>query len=213
MLEPADAHALRLEHAHWPLIIMLLLSQLAAGMFLTLAAFGIVDGKGFLRDAAVPATAGFVALNAGLAASVFHLGRPLGAWRFFLGLRTSWMSREILAFGIFAAMAFAATALCWLVPGSSYALTGLVGAAVTGLAAVFTSVMIYADTRRAYWALPLTALRFLRSHGHPGGDGGGGGAWMDRACQRNLSRCPHRINRGWDGGSVVGNVEWSASGR
>jgi formate dehydrogenase iron-sulfur subunit len=158
--EPADAHALRLEHAHWPLIIMLLLSQLAAGVFLTLATLGIAGGQGFLRDAAVPATVGFVALNAGLAASVFHLGRPLGAWRFFLGLRTSWMSREILAFGIFAAMAFAATALCWLVPGSFYALTGLVVAAVTGLAAVFTSVMIYADTRRAYWALPLTAPRF-----------------------------------------------------
>ncbi len=158
--EPADAHALRLEHAHWPLIIMLLFSQLAAGMYLTLAALGISSGEAFLRYAGVPATIGFMGLNAGLAASVFHLGRPLGAWRFFLGLRTSWMSREILAFGIFASMAFAATALCWMVPGSSYALVGLAGAAVVGLAAVFTSVMIYADTRRAYWALPLTAARF-----------------------------------------------------
>ncbi len=40
--EPADAHALRLEHPHWPLIIMLLFSQLAVGMFVTSA----VDGDG-----------------------------------------------------------------------------------------------------------------------------------------------------------------------
>jgi formate dehydrogenase iron-sulfur subunit len=158
--EPADAHALRLEHAHWPLIIMLLLSQLAAGVFVILAGMGMASGAAFLRYAAGPATIGFLALNAGLVASVFHLGRPLGAWRFFLGLRTSWMSREILAFGIFAAMAFGATALCWVVPGSPYILAALAGAALSGLAAVFTSIMIYADTRRPYWALPPTATRF-----------------------------------------------------
>lgn len=158
--EPADTHALRLEHAHWPLIIMLLLSQLAAGMFLTLAVMGLLSGGSFLCYATAPATIGFAALNAGLAASVFHLGRPLGAWRFFLGLRTSWMSREILAFGIFAAVTFVATALCWIASGTAYALVGLACAALTGVVAVFTSVMIYADTRRAFWALPLTAVRF-----------------------------------------------------
>ena len=103
---------------------------------------------------------GFFALNAGLAASVFHLGRPLGAWRFFLGLRTSWMSREILAFGLFAGAAFAAGALCWILPGSPLALAGVAATGAMGLIAVFTSVMIYVDTRRAYWSLPLTAARF-----------------------------------------------------
>jgi formate dehydrogenase iron-sulfur subunit len=158
--EPADAHALRLEHAHWPLIIMLLLSQMAAGIFLALAAMGAFGGEAFRFCAAPLATLGVLALNAGLAASVFHLGRPLGAWRFFLGLRTSWMSREILAFGLFAGAALVATALCWVFPGSAFALAGLTGAAVIGLLSVFSSVMIYADTRRAFWALPLTAARF-----------------------------------------------------
>ena len=35
----------------------------------------------------------------GLAASVFHLGQPLRAWRIFLGWRKSWLSREALVFG------------------------------------------------------------------------------------------------------------------
>ena len=158
--EPADAHALRLEHAHWPLIIMLLLSQMAAGILLTLAAMRAAGSESFRAYATPLAAVGFFALNAGLAAAVFHLGRPLGAWRFFLGLRTSWMSREILAFGLFAGAAFVAMALCWLLPGSRVELAGLAGAAAIGLLAVFTSVMIYADTRRAFWALPLTATRF-----------------------------------------------------
>jgi formate dehydrogenase iron-sulfur subunit len=156
--EPANAHSLRLEHPHWPLIVMLLFSQLAVGMFLTVAVMAMVSASSF--SAAWAATIGFVALNAGLGASVFHLGRPLGAWRFFLGLRTSWMSREILAFAIFAAVAFLGTALCWIAPATAYTRVGLAGAALVGLVAVFTSVMIYADTRRAWWALPSTAARF-----------------------------------------------------
>jgi formate dehydrogenase iron-sulfur subunit len=158
--EPADAHALRLEHAHWPLIVMLILSQMAAGLFLMLATMGGLDGESFRICAAPVATIGFGALNAGLVASVFHLGRPLGAWRFFLGLRTSWMSREILGFGIFAGAAFVAAALCWVNPKSRSAPVAVAGAELTGSLAVFTSVMIYADTRRAFWSLPLTATRF-----------------------------------------------------
>ena len=70
------------------------------------------------------------------------------------------MSREILAFGVFAGAAFVATALCWIFPGAPLAQAGLACAAAVGLLAVFTSVMIYADTRRAFWALKLTAPRF-----------------------------------------------------
>jgi formate dehydrogenase iron-sulfur subunit len=158
--EPADAHALRLEHAHWPLIIMLLLSQMAAGIFAVVAAVAALGGATFRPYMAPLAAFGFLALHGGLAASIFHLGRPLGAWRFFLGLRRSWMSREILAFGLFAGAAFVATVLCWILPDSPLAPAGLAGAATVGLLAVFTSVMIYADTRRALWAFPLTAIRF-----------------------------------------------------
>jgi formate dehydrogenase iron-sulfur subunit len=157
--EPADAHGLRLEHAHWPLIVMLLCSQLAVGMFFSVAFIAMVSAPSSFA-VTLAATIGFVALNAGLGASVFHLGRPLGAWRFFLGLRTSWMSREILAFAIFAAVAFLGTAICWIAPGSAYVRAGLAGAALVGLLAVFTSVMIYADTRRPWWALSSTAVRF-----------------------------------------------------
>ena len=77
--EPADAHALRLEHPHWPLIVMLLFSQLAVGMFLAVAVMAMVSGLSSL-SVALAATIGFIALNAGLAAWVFELGRPPGGF-------------------------------------------------------------------------------------------------------------------------------------
>ncbi|MET0389133.1 MAG: DmsC/YnfH family molybdoenzyme membrane anchor subunit, partial [Polyangiales bacterium] len=99
---PADFYRTRPEHAHLPLVIMLTLTQLAAGAFAVALAAG--RGAGDLLVQALLATGmGLM----GLGASVFHLGRPLQAWRAFLGLRTSWLSREAVAFGVFAKCAVA----------------------------------------------------------------------------------------------------------
>ncbi|MES2707782.1 MAG: DmsC/YnfH family molybdoenzyme membrane anchor subunit [Verrucomicrobiota bacterium] len=173
---PADAGALRVEHAHWPLIGMLTLTQLSVGLFAVLAT---LTGLG----KPVPSAAVFAAtgvLMAGLAVSVLHLGRPLGAWRFFLGLKTSWMSREILAFNALAGCATLSSALAFL--GTDYGSrlasglgvesgllpkmaaclpAALALTALVGLASVFTSVMIYVDTRRPYWNAALTTVRFF----------------------------------------------------
>ncbi len=101
----SDAHALRLEHAHWPLVGMLVLTQVAAGMFVALAVFAAFGAGAFEAVKAPLTVAALTILNAGLGVSVLHLGKPLGAWRAFLGLRTSWMSREILVFSLFAGAA------------------------------------------------------------------------------------------------------------
>jgi Fe-S-cluster-containing dehydrogenase component/DMSO reductase anchor subunit len=148
----ADAAALRLEHAHWPLIGMLVLTQLSVGMFVVSA---------MMRSASPLAVyTATAALMAGLGVSVLHLGRPMGAWRFFLGLRTSWMSREILAFSVLAGAAVTASAGMYLNMSSSM-LPGI--AAVIGLGAVFTSAMIYIDTHRPFWKASLTHGKFFGS--------------------------------------------------
>jgi Fe-S-cluster-containing dehydrogenase component/DMSO reductase anchor subunit len=175
--QPADAPRLNLEHAHWPLIVMLVLSQLAVGLLVMTAALPAISAEQFRVGAFPVAALAFAILNAGLFAAVFHLGRPVGAWRFFLGLRTSWMSREILAFSIFAGASFAAMAAAfpisplaaplsalmepvraWLEPGAYLALAGAVP---LGLVAVFTSAMIYIDTHRAFWRPALTFGKFF----------------------------------------------------
>lgn len=154
----ADVAVLRREHAHWPLIVMLLLTQFGAGLFVALALLALVDMEAFMKLSLPLAVLGFGVLNVGLIAAVFHLGRPLGAWRFFLGLRTSWMSREILAFSIFAGAASGVVAAAWLRP--EWILPSLV-CAVLALGAVFTSGMIYVDTHRPFWRAGLTMGRFF----------------------------------------------------
>jgi DMSO reductase anchor subunit len=156
---------------------MLLLTQISAGIFLGAALLAVVAPAVFGITQAPLAVVSFAILNLGLAVSVLHLGRPLGAWRAFLGLRTSWMSREIFAFTAFAAAggAFTAAALWpWAVvqlpplarlpamlqPIGFGAPLAIVTAALAGLG-VFCSAMIYIDTRRAFWSAPLVFTKFF----------------------------------------------------
>lgn len=150
--EPADEAAVRLEHAHWPLVWMLLFTQMSAGLFVLQAARPAVRELGWV---------GWAALHVGLIVSVFHLGRPLGAWRFFLGLRTSWMSREILAFSLFAGMATLTLGAMLFAPVRAFAPWIAAATAVLGLGGVLTSAMIYIDTRRPFWAARLTIPKFF----------------------------------------------------
>ncbi len=152
----ADRGALVPQQAHWPLVLMLVFTQ---------AGIGLLLGPRDTSPASFPITlTASIIFYLGMAASVFHLGQPLKAWRFFLVLKTSWLSREILAFSLFAPIPFV---LCILpfVPDfpfkSLFALITDHSALPLGLVAIFTSVMIYHDTHRALWRLPRTALRFF----------------------------------------------------
>jgi Fe-S-cluster-containing dehydrogenase component/DMSO reductase anchor subunit len=158
----ADQTTLVAQHAHWPLVLMLVLTQAGVGM--------LIISRGNL---AITLT-GSAIFFAGMAASVFHLGQPLKAWRFFLGLRTSWLSREILAFSLFAPIPLALTAFALLPKLPDLSIPSFIkdllplcslitahSALLLGLIAVFTSVMIYHDTRRSLWRFPLGAIRFF----------------------------------------------------
>lgn len=156
---PADHDDLRLDHAHWPLIGMLLLTQTSVGLSVLLVS-ELAMGATPLAYAPL-ATFAWLTLQMGLGVSVLHLGRPLGAWRFFLGLRTSWMSREILAFSIFAAASTATLATAWIPMLRDLLPIAALGSAALGLASVFTSAMIYIDTRRPFWSAHLTGPKFF----------------------------------------------------
>lgn len=135
----ADAESSRTEEAHTPLVLMLVLTQLAAGVLL------FSEKHDALR------WIGFAAASLGILASVSHLGQPLKAWRCFLGWRKSWLSREILAFGLFAPAAFA-SALDFIPAWA---------AALVGVLSVFCSVMVYVDTHRPFWEMAQTAPKFF----------------------------------------------------
>jgi DMSO reductase anchor subunit len=95
---------------------------------------------------------------AGINASLLHLGRPLYAYRALIGLRHSWLSREIAAFGLFAALALAHGATVLFRPSLATVTSALSGAA--GIAAVVCSVMVYHVVRRPFWHAAWSLPRF-----------------------------------------------------
>jgi len=158
----ADRDALLTEHAHWPLILMLVLTQSGIGLLISGGASGVLPGS--------------LLFFLGMGASVLHLGHPLKAWRFFIGLRTSWLSREILAFSLLAPLPilmslFELTALFPSIPLAGFPVEWIpevrqlvwLSLIPLSLLAVFTSVMIYHDTARAGWRFAITAFRFFGS--------------------------------------------------
>ena len=165
-LLPADYYSVSAQHPHWPLIIMLVLTQLSVGAFLS----GLVL-ESFLDEGLIAAMRPVHSMSAlvfgllALASSTLHLGRPQFAWRAVIGLRHSWLSREIVAFGVFATLAVVYAAGNWFGPDliveSDFFQQWLGwGVAASGLIGVFCSVMIYAFTQRAFWSFTQSSIRF-----------------------------------------------------
>ena len=178
-LLPADYQRVSKEEGHLPLVLMLVLTQLSVGTFLwefLMASFwadGIEPfGKAFYSIRAL--VLGVVALGA----STAHLGRPLYAFRAVLGLKHSWLSREILTFGLYSGTATVyALSLGveqWFDGGDGVlaSVAGVVGqpsvqtaafamTVVFGLAGVFSSIMVYSVTSRPTWRLSITGFKFL----------------------------------------------------
>lgn len=143
MVRSGDTANLTPQPFHWPLVWMLTATQVAVGF--QAAAF-ILGNSGL-------AWLGCILGALGVGGSVLHLGRPLHAWKAFLGLRKSWLSREIVAFG------------AWIPLAGLFALTSSaafgIGALAAGLVSVVCSVIVYVDTRRLFWSAERTFLRFF----------------------------------------------------
>jgi DMSO reductase anchor subunit len=125
---------------------MLVLTQLAVGAFVS----DLVLRPGGAFHPLVAVAAGLVAIGA----STLHLGRPQYAYRAVIGLRHSWLSREVVAFGAFTGLAALHAAGAW---------PGAVGwtAAACGLFGVACSVLIYTTTRRASWRPSVVTAKFV----------------------------------------------------
>ncbi len=159
-LQAADRDILRPQPAHWPLVFLLVGTQLSLGLLLASL---------FTDQSAKLAPTAAALFFASLGASALHLGQPLRAWRVFLNLRKSWLSREAVLLGAAAPLIGVNAALPYVhhlpipaqLTGSLGAGSGFVGHAAVLLAGlgVACSAALYIDTRRRFWAAPQTLLR------------------------------------------------------
>jgi DMSO reductase anchor subunit len=157
-------HRLEPEEAHWPLVVMLVMTQLSVGGFAAELVAALGDSSlssGFDLYLVLCVGLGWL----GLAASVLHLGRPLRAYRAVIGVRHSWLSREVLTFGLFAVLATTHVTVAsawpdWLMAGGLARLVLLSLIVAAGLAGVACSVLVYHAVRRPYWHMRYGGVKF-----------------------------------------------------
>jgi anaerobic dimethyl sulfoxide reductase subunit B (iron-sulfur subunit) len=146
-----------------PLVIFTLCGQMAAGM----AIFSL-----FLRLSIFNLLAIAFLIGLGGLASFLHLGTPLNAWRSLNHLKKSWLSREILMFGLFAANWLFALGL----PGMGKFLLAL-----TGLGLVYSMAQVYRIKAVPAWNTWRTEAAFFLSAGTLGLTGVACGAGLAEA--------------------------------
>ncbi|MBI3393122.1 MAG: dimethyl sulfoxide reductase anchor subunit [Nitrospirae bacterium] len=164
----------RWKEAEAPLVAFTLLAQAVVGAFLFL--LSAVGDQPSARSYSLVAAALVPLLGLGMAASTGHLGKPLRAYRAVRNLRTSWLSREVVAVGALfgGLLAYAGLGLAPEIQAASFKLQGLDafaawkgwigwGVGGVGLAALFTQAMIYVIPARPYWNDRNTPAQFLLS--------------------------------------------------
>jgi len=129
-----------------PLVAFTLLVQMAAGMA-TLSLF-----SGTLPLTLLLVIGGLIGVGGVLA--LFHLGTPLNAWRAVLHVKKSWLSREILLFGLFGGSWLIALAL----PGM-----GKLPLAIFGIGLVYSMVQVYRLRSLPAWDSNRTLMAFSSS--------------------------------------------------
>ncbi len=144
------------EHAHPPLVLMLVLTQMSVGAFVSL---WLLDRAGVTSKVLVAALISLMLAGISLAASTSHLGRPAFAWRALRALRTSWLSREVLMLSVFAGIASLYAGFL-LLGRPEHTMAGM-ATAIAGFAGVFCSARIYTVLARPAWNSPLTILDFF----------------------------------------------------
>ncbi len=178
---PQDFEIDEVADSHWPLAALLVTTQASVGLIAferisALTAWGL----GQSWSPSVSLAAGMLALlvaGVGMNLGALHLGQPLRAWRVFLGLRTSWLSREAIVLGKYVGLLAAAVTMLLvsvyrdttpqaLVDLSDRWVPGWLPSAMTSVAllagatGLYCSAMIYVVTRRALWRASRTFAAF-----------------------------------------------------
>lgn len=143
------------------LVVFTVLSQLAIGSFITLWIYDrrskqkISTGTGFFLSVSI-----FLMTIASLVASLFHLGHPLHAYKAILNVGESWLSREIVFFGLFIGL-IAIYSLLW--KNNDVAKRNMIGwlSAIVGILAIFSSGMIYVVPAVPAWNNIFTLVFFF----------------------------------------------------
>jgi anaerobic dimethyl sulfoxide reductase subunit C (anchor subunit) len=145
--------------SEWPLIVFTLALQFACGLALaaTLCDRNATPAPDAMRPLALSI---FPLAVLGLLASLFHLGRPISAWKSLLNLGSSRLSLEVLFSLLFVAAAFI-YAHAWWTHRAEHRLAIGVVTSLLALAAVASSAAIYLIPTQPAWNSGWVPVSFL----------------------------------------------------
>ena len=153
---PTDLVRLAPAEPHWPLIVMTVFTQLSVGAFATIWLLHLLGASNRLGVASLTSV---LVGGLALAASTLHLGRPAYAYRALKMWRRSWLSREVLFFTAFSAVAPLYAAALWMQLSGGIALGALT--VVLGIAGIVSSAYIYRVPSRPAWNTTFTLVQVI----------------------------------------------------
>jgi len=163
--KPADERLLKPAHAELPLVFMTVLTQVSLGAFLALFFGQLLFSFGFNLPEPTLAMAimAFVPSAIGLPLSALHLGRPILAMTAMKNWRTSWLSREAIALGVYTGLASVVAGMYFLEIKGFLLLFIMAITLGMGVFGIYAQSMIYRVRARPAWNRVSTTKRFFGS--------------------------------------------------
>jgi formate dehydrogenase iron-sulfur subunit len=160
-MKEMDEHILKPAHSEMPLVFMTVLTQISLGGFLALFLGDVMSLFGFESTNWIMALLVMMPAAIGLPLSALHLGRPFLALTAMKNIKTSWLSREALALGVFTSLMSVVVALYFLELPHALILALEAITLAVGIYGIYAQSMIYRIRARPSWNRRTTNMKFF----------------------------------------------------
>ena len=160
-MKEMDEHILKPAHKELPLVFMTVLTQISLGGFGALFIGDVMSLFGFEATNWIMALLVMFPAALGLPLSALHLGRPFLALTAMKNIKTSWLSREALALGVFTGLMSLIVALYFFEVNAGVRLLVEALTFGGGVYGIYAQSMIYRIKARPSWDRVTTNYKFF----------------------------------------------------
>lgn len=160
-MKEMDEHILKPAHSELPLVFMTVLTQISLGGFFVLFLGDAMSLFGLESTNWIMALLVMLPAALGLPLSALHLGRPFLAMTAMKNIKTSWLSREALALGVFTGLMSVIIAVYFFELNAVLRLGLESITLVVGIYGIYAQSMIYRIKARPAWDRVTTNLKFF----------------------------------------------------
>jgi DMSO reductase anchor subunit len=160
-MKEMDEHILKPAHKELPLVFMTVLTQVSLGGFLALFLGDMMSFLGFESTNWIMALLVMLPSAIGLPLSALHLGRPFLAMTAMKNIKTSWLSREAAALGLFTGLMGGVVTMYFFEVNAVVRLAVEAFTLGVGVFGIYAQAMIYRIKARPSWNKPTTNFKFF----------------------------------------------------